>query len=68
VLISRIKERAMKNFAFNFQENIDISLNWEQGDFTQILILNLFKTIETRNIYENRGKHNHSEKNIHQWH
>jgi hypothetical protein len=45
-------------------ENIDIALNWEHGVFTQILILNLFKTIEKRNTYENRGKHNHSEKNF----
>jgi hypothetical protein len=45
-------------------ENIDIVLNWEQGVFTQILILNLFKTIEKRNIYENRGKQNHNEKNF----
>jgi hypothetical protein len=43
-------------------ENIDIALNWEHGAFTQIMILNLFKKIEERNIYENIGKNNHSEK------
>jgi hypothetical protein len=45
-------------------ENIDNDLNWEQGVFTQILILNIFKTIEKRNTYENGGKHNYSEKNF----
>jgi hypothetical protein len=65
MLRSQIKDRAVKNYAFNFQwKNIDIVLNWEQVVFTQILILNLFKTIEKRNIYENRGKQNHNEKNF----
>ena len=45
-------------------ENIDIALNYEHGVFTQIMILNLFKKIEKRNIYENIGKNNHSEKNF----
>ena len=48
-------------------ENIDIALNWEQGVFTQILILNLFETMEKTNIYDKRGKQNHNEKKIHQW-
>jgi hypothetical protein len=44
-------------------ENIDIALNSEQGVFTKILILNLFKTIDKRNTYENGGKQNYSKKN-----
>jgi hypothetical protein len=57
--------RAVKNPGINLQvENIDIALNWEQGVFKQILSLTLFKTIEKRNTYEKKRKHNYSEKNF----
>jgi hypothetical protein len=47
-------------------ENVDIALNWEYGVFTQILILNLFETMDKKNIYDNKGKENHNEKKLHQ--
>jgi hypothetical protein len=56
LLKGQVKDRAVKNSA--------LLSNWEQGVFTQIFILNFFETMEKTNIYDNRGKKNHSEKNF----